>query len=204
MTLDFSHLPISIDAVNAGRKQYGSPRVETVVLRHVLDRRLDLGKVARDVDLLGQGRLGVPEDGRGLVEVVRGRGAIPGFGAETLADGIAVKRPGDLTSEIVRERVHEILLVPEDALEEAIGATSRSTTLTILGGSANAIAYAVVGFGSAIAYLQRVAVQDHQVGGFAALDRAEFLLYAQGAGAVEGGDPDRVGVTERRPFGVAL
>ena len=44
-------------------------------------------------------------------------------------------------------------------LEEAIQATSRSTTLTILGGDAIPIAYAVVGFGSAIAYLQRVAVE---------------------------------------------
>jgi ribosomal protein S18 acetylase RimI-like enzyme len=52
----------------------------------------------------------------------------------------------------------------QSALEEAIGATSRSTTLTILGGSANAIAYAVVGFGSAIAYLQRVAVQPQWQG----------------------------------------
>jgi len=43
-------------------------------------------------------------------------------------------------------------------LEEAIAATSRSTTLTILGSSGAPIAYAVVGFGSAIAYLQRVAV----------------------------------------------
>lgn len=45
------------------------------------------------------------------------------------------------------------------ALEEAIAATSRSTTLTILGSTGVPIAYAVVGFGSAIAYLQRVAVQ---------------------------------------------
>jgi ribosomal protein S18 acetylase RimI-like enzyme len=46
-----------------------------------------------------------------------------------------------------------------DGLEEAIQATSRSTTLTILGGNGTPIAYAVVGFGSAIAYLQRVAVE---------------------------------------------
>lgn len=45
------------------------------------------------------------------------------------------------------------------ALEEAIAATSRSSTLTILGSTGVPIAYAVVGFGSAIAYLQRVAVQ---------------------------------------------
>lgn len=53
-------------------------------------------------------------------------------------------------------------------LEEAINATSRSITLTILGGEGNPIAYAVVGFGSAISYLQRVAVdpawQGHGMG----------------------------------------
>ena len=53
-------------------------------------------------------------------------------------------------------------------LEEAINATARSTTLTILGGEGTPIAYAVVGFGSAISYLQRVAVdpewQGHGMG----------------------------------------
>ncbi len=47
----------------------------------------------------------------------------------------------------------------QEGLEEAIRATTRSTTLTILGGDGTPIAYAVVGFGSAIAYLQRVAVE---------------------------------------------
>ena len=55
-----------------------------------------------------------------------------------------------------------------EGLEEAIGATARSTTLTILGGDGDPIAYAVVGFGSAISYLQRVAVhpewQGHGMG----------------------------------------
>lgn len=45
-----------------------------------------------------------------------------------------------------------------EALDEAIRATSRSMTLEILSGEGSPIAYAVVGFGSAIAYLQRVAV----------------------------------------------
>jgi ribosomal protein S18 acetylase RimI-like enzyme len=49
-------------------------------------------------------------------------------------------------------------------LEEAIGATSRSTTLVILDGEGRPIAYAVVGFGSAIAYLQRVAVRPEWQG----------------------------------------
>jgi ribosomal-protein-alanine N-acetyltransferase len=56
----------------------------------------------------------------------------------------------------------------QSGLEEAIRATSRSTTLMILGGEGTPIAYAVVGFGSAIAYLQRVAVhpewQGHGMG----------------------------------------
>ncbi|MDJ0923579.1 MAG: GNAT family N-acetyltransferase [Acidimicrobiia bacterium] len=55
-----------------------------------------------------------------------------------------------------------------EGLEEAIEATSRSTTLTIQGSDGNPIAYAVVGFGSAISYLQRVAVapdwQGHGMG----------------------------------------
>jgi ribosomal protein S18 acetylase RimI-like enzyme len=50
------------------------------------------------------------------------------------------------------------------ALEEAIAATARSTILTILGSTGTPIAYAVVGFGSAIAYLQRVAVQPEWQG----------------------------------------
>ncbi|MCP4964107.1 MAG: GNAT family N-acetyltransferase [bacterium] len=53
-------------------------------------------------------------------------------------------------------------------LEEAIAATTRSTTLVILGSAGTPIGYAVVGFGSAIAYLQRVAVhpdwQGHGMG----------------------------------------
>jgi len=51
-----------------------------------------------------------------------------------------------------------------EALEEAIGATSRSTILTIKGGDGAPIAYAVVGYGSAIAYLQRVAVDPQWQG----------------------------------------
>jgi len=56
----------------------------------------------------------------------------------------------------------------EDALREAIQATARSTTQVILDGSGAAAGYAVIGFGSAIAYLQRVAVhpdwQGHGMG----------------------------------------
>ena len=39
---------------------------------------------------------------------------------DTIAEGIAVKRPGELTSRIVREVVDEILLVPENCIETAV------------------------------------------------------------------------------------
>ncbi|WP_115367418.1 threonine ammonia-lyase [Alteripontixanthobacter maritimus] len=41
-------------------------------------------------------------------------------GGDTLAEGIAVKAPGDFTSSVIRDRVDDILLVSENALEEAV------------------------------------------------------------------------------------
>lgn len=41
-------------------------------------------------------------------------------GGDTLAEGIAVKAPGQFTSKIIAERVDEILLVEEDMLEKAV------------------------------------------------------------------------------------
>jgi threonine dehydratase len=41
-------------------------------------------------------------------------------GSSTIAEGIAVKAPGRLTLPIVRERVREILLVEDDAIEDAV------------------------------------------------------------------------------------
>jgi threonine dehydratase len=41
-------------------------------------------------------------------------------GSSTIAEGIAVKQPGRLTLGIVRERVSEILLVEESAIEDAV------------------------------------------------------------------------------------
>ena len=48
------------------------------------------------------------------------KGVVPEFGATTIADGIAVKEPGELTLAIVRELVSEILLVGEGDIEQAI------------------------------------------------------------------------------------
>lgn len=47
-------------------------------------------------------------------------GRVPSFGASTLADGIAVKQPGTLTLEIVRQQVDGIVLVDEGDIEAAI------------------------------------------------------------------------------------
>lgn len=41
-------------------------------------------------------------------------------GRDSLAEGISVKQPGDLTFQIVRELVHDVLLVSEDDLEQAV------------------------------------------------------------------------------------
>ncbi|MBL8534456.1 MAG: threonine ammonia-lyase [Betaproteobacteria bacterium] len=48
------------------------------------------------------------------------RGEAATFGATTLADGIAVKQPGTLTSEVVRRLVADVLLVDEGDIERAV------------------------------------------------------------------------------------
>ena len=48
------------------------------------------------------------------------KGVPPCFGSVTIADGIAVKVPGELTSKIVSELVADIFLVAEDEIEEAM------------------------------------------------------------------------------------
>ena len=41
-------------------------------------------------------------------------------GGSTIAEGIAVKQPGDLTLEVIRRLVDDVLVVSEDSIEEAI------------------------------------------------------------------------------------
>ena len=47
-------------------------------------------------------------------------GGEPEFGRSTIAEGIAVKRPGALTLPLIREHVSEVLLVDEAELEQAV------------------------------------------------------------------------------------
>jgi threonine dehydratase len=42
------------------------------------------------------------------------------FGGQTIAEGIAVKQPGVLTSEIIRQHVNELFLVGEPEIESAL------------------------------------------------------------------------------------
>ena len=48
------------------------------------------------------------------------QGKTPKFGLATLAEGIAVKQPGELTVPIVKQFVDKILLVDEDSIEQAV------------------------------------------------------------------------------------
>jgi len=48
------------------------------------------------------------------------RGEEPRCGIGTIAEGIAVKRPGDLTLPVIRDKVDDILLVDEERIEQAV------------------------------------------------------------------------------------
>ena len=65
----------------------------------------------------------------------------PGGDASTLADGIAVKRPGRLTSAIVRRLVSDIRLVDESAIETAIQILANDEKVVAEGAGAAPLAY---------------------------------------------------------------
>jgi threonine dehydratase len=64
----------------------------------------------------------------------------PPFGTLTLADGIAVKQPGEITSRIVAQLVDEILLVGEDDLENAVQLLATQQKVVAEGAGAAGIA----------------------------------------------------------------
>ena len=61
-------------------------------------------------------------------------------GGETLAEGIAVKKPGDLTMPVVRDLVDEILLVSEVMIEQAVGVLVEQQRLVSEGAGAAGVA----------------------------------------------------------------
>jgi threonine dehydratase len=70
---------------------------------------------------------------------------VPVESARTIADGIAVKRPGDLTLELIREWVDELLLVGEDEVSEAMVFLLERTKLVVEGAGAVGVAAVLAG-----------------------------------------------------------
>src|SRR5690606_39200854 len=64
----------------------------------------------------------------------------PSFGVETVADGIAVKHPGTLTSPILAESVGEIIVADEDTLEHAVSLLAEVEKTVAEGAGAAALA----------------------------------------------------------------
>ena len=65
--------------------------------------------------------------------------------AQTIADGIAVKRPGDLTLPIIRELVDDVLEVTDDEIARAIVHCSLSSKLVVEGAGAAGLAALMAG-----------------------------------------------------------
>ncbi len=59
---------------------------------------------------------------------------------DTLADGIAVKRPGEITSEIIKDNVDDILLINEFELEKAISSLFENERIVAEGAGAAGVA----------------------------------------------------------------
>ncbi len=68
------------------------------------------------------------------------RGQPPHFGGETLAEGIAVKAPGAMTTEICRSLVDDIILVNEIEIERAVNGCAEHQNLVAEGAGAAGIA----------------------------------------------------------------
>jgi threonine dehydratase len=72
------------------------------------------------------------------------RGAHLPMRGDTLAEGIAVKAPGKITTEIVRRHVDEILLVTEDQIERAVATLIAIEKTVVEGAGAAGLAAVLV------------------------------------------------------------
>jgi threonine dehydratase len=71
---------------------------------------------------------------------VRAAGTMPGGSGHSIADGIAVKDPGELTMSILDETLDEIVAVEDEQIAEAIVLLAERTKLVVEGAGAAAIA----------------------------------------------------------------
>jgi threonine dehydratase len=83
--------------------------------------------------------IGVEVDSYPAMAAARAR-TTPRFGGATLAEGIAVRRPGRLTLPLVERYVDDIVLVSEARIEEAIGLLVDSQNLVVEGAGAAGVA----------------------------------------------------------------
>ncbi|MDX2004014.1 MAG: threonine ammonia-lyase [Meiothermus sp.] len=65
--------------------------------------------------------------------------------AQTIADGIAVKRPGDLTLPIIRDRVNEVVEVSDDEIARGIAHCAQNLKLVVEGAGAAGIGALLAG-----------------------------------------------------------
>src|SRR5215470_17211539 len=69
------------------------------------------------------------------------RNLTPVFGAQTIAEGIAVKSPGALTKAIIERLVSDILLVDEEPLEQAVQMMAEAQKIVAEGAGAAGLAH---------------------------------------------------------------
>ena len=88
---------------------------------------------------------------------VQAAGTRPGGSGYTIADGIAVKEPGELTMGILRETLDEIVFVEDEQIAEAIVLLAERTKLVVEGAGAVSVAAILEGLaggsGSVLALL---------------------------------------------------
>ena len=71
---------------------------------------------------------------------VRAAGTMPGGSGHSIADGIAIKDPGELTMSILEETLDEIVAVEDEQIAEAIVLLAERTKLVVEGAGAAAVA----------------------------------------------------------------
>jgi threonine dehydratase len=71
---------------------------------------------------------------------VQAAGTLPGGPGYTIADGIAVKKPGDLTMAILGELLDELVVVTDEEISEAIVLLAERTKLVVEGAGAVGVA----------------------------------------------------------------
>ncbi len=79
------------------------------------------------------------------LEALRGREPTPGRSTLTIADGIAVKRPGDITLPLVKEWLADVVAVGEDEIAEAMAILLERAKLVVEGAGAVGTAALIAG-----------------------------------------------------------